>query len=391
VEKIAELESQSDDLRGALQKVRALPFADDQRTALIAWSYAGEAAWIVAQGDARIGILIGLDSNVRSNWVYQSRDALAAAAAVPVAAEVVSFDRKTKDFESLSHGNFNALEGLIPAVMGIERVQRWSSPGPAAKSGYERLSRSVAEALGGAFKKTPPRYEKVELTAADKSQVTAEIHRPARTTGRCAALFHQSGSSRGEYRTIGPELARMGYTALAIDVRWGRVDRWNDVVNETAARHGTFAAVERGDRERIQAIRAGEAHDLDVAIDWLRAHGCTQPIVVWGSSIQANGVFELALRRSNEVGAIVDVSPGEYKKDEPDRMKGLVAGVRQPSLVIWGRDERELSKPIFDALPDGHKQSYESTSRHGNAVFFEDPVAWKTLRAFIETIEGARR
>ena len=387
--KVDELEAQSDDLRGAIRKVRALTFTDPGRSALIAWSYAGESAWWIAQGDARIDLIIGLDTNVRANWVYQSEESLAAIDSGPRVAEVVAFDRKTPGFDSLSHGNYNALEGMIPAVMGIERVQKWSSSGPAAKRGYETLSRRVAERLGLAFKEPQRTFERVEIAAANNAMVTAEVHRHARPSGRCAALFHQSGASRGEYRTIGPELAHMGYTALAVDVRGGRVDRWNDVTNETAARHGTPAAVERGDRERVAQIRADEPHDLDAAIDWLRAHGCTQKILVWGSSIQANGVFELALRRPDHVGAIVDVSPGEYSEDEPDRMKTLVASVKQPSLVIWGRNELELSKPIFDALPAGNKHWYQSPSRHGNAVFFEDPIAWKRLREFLAALETA--
>ena len=80
-------------------------------------------------------------------------------------------------------------------------------------------------------------YETIEIGTADESTVTADVYRAAKPKG-CVALFHQSGSSRGEFRTIAPELLRLGYTALAVDVRWGNLDRWNDVLNETAARHG---------------------------------------------------------------------------------------------------------------------------------------------------------
>lgn len=82
------------------------------------------------------------------------------------------------------------------------------------------------------------------------------------------------------------------------------------------------------------------------------------------------------------MAAVVDVSPGEYAKDDPDRMKSIAGRVTQPSFVLWGRDEESLSKPIFDALA-GPKASYGSTGRHGNAVFFEDPIAWIRLREFL--------
>ena len=382
-EKLEELDAQTDDLRGALRTLRALPHADDLRTALIAWSYAGESAWRLAQGDARIDVVIGLDTNVLANWVYQSAEALAAIDAAPVRAAFVSLDRRTSALATLAHGNFNSVEGMIPGVFGIERVQRWSKGGAIARTGYETTCREVAARLDAAFaRRRDAPFTSIEIPTAGKSTITADVYR-AQSSGHCAALFHQSGSSRGEYRTIAPELVRMGYTVLAVDVRWGNRDRWNDVANETAGRHGTAAAWERGDREKVAEIRAREADDLDAAIDWLRANGCSKPIVVWGASIQANGVLELALRRPAEVGAIVDVSPGEYKRDQPDFMKEKAARIRTPALVLWGRNEAEVSKQVFDALPAGGKSSYESSGRHGNAIFFEDPRAWARVRAFL--------
>lgn len=382
-EKLEELDAQTDDLRGALRTVRALPHAADERTALIAWSYAGESAWRVAQGDARIELVIGLDTNVRANWIYQPAEALRAIDAAPRHFDIVSLDKTTPELDGLAHGNFNMIEGMVPGIEGIERVQPWSKGGPIARRGYETIAGRVAAALEAAFARTRPRaYTALEIPTKE-SAVTAELYRAGGENGRCAALFHQSGSSRGEYRTIAPELVRMGYTVLAVDVRWGNRDRWNDVLNETAARYGTAEAWERGDREKVAQIRAGESDDLDAAVDWLLANGCTGPIAVWGASIQANGVLELAIRRPDDVGAVVDVSPGEYKKDAPDRMRGIAARVRVPVLVLWGRNEEDVSKPIFDALPAGAKWSYASRGRHGNAVFFEDPEAWTRVREFL--------
>lgn len=379
--KLDELDAQSDDVRGALRLVRALDAADDARTALLSWSYAGESAWRIAQTDARVELVVSLDSNVRTGWVYQSAASIEAA---PFQPRYVSLDKETFEVRGLAHGNFNALEGMIPAVFGIERVQRWSKAGSIARTGYEALSRRVAAELRRTFESAPPAMpERFELRAADGNLATAELHRPLKSGGRCAALFHQSGSSRGEYRTIARELTRMGWTALAIDVRWGNADRWNDVVNETAARHGTPAAWETKDRVRIDTIRAGAPHDLDAAVDWLRANGCSEPVVVWGASIHANGVLELALRRPDDIAAVVAVSPGEYAQQEPDRMKTVAARVNVPALVLWGRGEDEVSKPVFEALRPELRRSYVSSGRHGNPVFFEDPGAWAALKAFL--------
>jgi dienelactone hydrolase len=384
--KLAELDAQTDDVRGALRAVRALPFADDLRTAMLAWSYAGESAWRIAQSDARIDLVVGLDTNVRSSWVYQSGDAVDAA---PFAPRFVSLDKSTPALAGMAHGNFNTIEGMIPGVLGIERVQRWSKSGAIARTGYERVVQSVGAELARTFAaKRTDAFRPIELRAADDHAVTADLYRPEKKGTRCAALFHQSGSSRGEYRTIAPELTRLGLTVLSVDVRWGNADRWNDVVNETAARHGTPAAWEKRDRARIDAIRAGARHDLDAAVDWLRADGCTS-VVVWGASIHANGVLELAARRPRDVAAVVDVSPGEYAKEEPDRMKGIAAKVTAPTLVLWARDEDEVSRQVHDALPESQRRSYASSGRHGNALVFEDPATWIAIRDFLATVSEA--
>jgi dienelactone hydrolase len=377
-EKLEEIDAQGDDLRGALLAVRALPFTDDARTALVAWSYSGESAWRISQSDARIGLVIALDTNVHDNWVYQTGVDF-----VPMRTPFVNLNR----FDGLAHGNFNVVEGMIPGIFGISRVQKWSKGGAIAKTGYETIARRVRAELSKAFdSQHNAAFTTIELAAADGPKVTADLYR-AQSTDRCVALFHQSGSSRGEFRTIAPELVRLGFTALAVDVRWGGGDRWNDVVNQTAARHGTPEAWARRDMEKVNAIRSGVQHDLDAAVDWLRTNGCAKPIV-WGSSIHANGVFELAARRPDAIGGVIDASPGEYDRQRPDKMKTLVANIRTPALVLWGRHERDLSKPIFDALPDGAKWSYESTGRHGDAIVFEDANAWPRVREFLHSIDS---
>lgn len=390
VEKSEELEAQSDDLRGALRVVRAMPFAMD-RTAVIAWSYAGEAGWALAQADARIELLIDLDSNSRSNWVYRSTEALEASRRAMSGPAVFELRKGQGELTDLAHGNFNTLEGMIPGILGIEHVQPWSRGGGVARQGYEKIASRVAEALEGIFSRPPvtsPR--RVELRAKDDASVIAELYPAAKPDGRCALLLHQSGSSRGEYRTIGPELVRLGWTALAVDLRWGDRDRWNDVVNETAAPFGTAEAMQAGDRVRLASIREKVEHDLDAAIAWLRRNGCPGPLLGWGASIQANGVLELAARRPEDILAVVAVSPGEYSRDDPQKMRRLVQGVRTPALVLWGRDEKDVSSPVFEAIPPGAKWSYVSGGRHGNAIFFEDPMAWPALHEFLARISPRR-
>ncbi|MGB6768959.1 MAG: hypothetical protein WBE50_12885, partial [Methyloceanibacter sp.] len=76
----------------------------------------------------------------------------------------------------------------------------------------------------------------ISFTASDRVQVFADYYSAGSKAKPLILLFHQAGSNRGEYATIGPMLATLGFNALAIDQRsggnaWGRT-------NETVKRLG---------------------------------------------------------------------------------------------------------------------------------------------------------
>ena len=394
-EKLMELDAQADDLRGALRVVRELPFVDGDRTAVVTWSYAGESAVRIQQADARVLVVIGLDANVRRNWVYQTADMLAALPSAPLV-PYVELSNGVAPFERLKHGNFNFVEGMLPALFGLERVQRWSSSGPDAARGYERLAVEVRRTLDlhlslerRALSPSPRRAESPALQAAplelktDDSTVTADVYRAAKPRG-CIALFHQSGSSRGEHRLAGPLLAADGFTAISPDLRWGRRDHWHDVWNETARSTGAIAAIDAGERDKFESIRQGAKRDALAAIRWLRKN-CEGPLVVLGSSIHANAALDLAVGEEL-VDAVIALSPGEYSNAVPDLMRKRVAELRKPVLVVWGRDEEEVSLPVFAAIPAGKKTSFTSAGRHGIAALHEDPRAWVSVREWLRRI-----
>jgi hypothetical protein len=380
-EKLDELDAQTDDIRGGLNTVRELPFADGNRVAVLTWSYAGESAVRTQQADARVRVVIGLDANVIADWVY-APDALPSFDSAPKVPYVV-YRKGVAPFEKLSHGNFNFVEGMLPALFGIERVQRWSSAGPAAKTGYELLAREVKQTLDRHLGPAGSEPKPIEIKSEDLA-ITADVYRASQERG-CIALFHQSGSSRGEHRGIGPALAARGFTAVSADLRWGRRDRWHGVWNETARRAGTIEIVDRGEREKFEGIRAIAKREASATLHWLRDN-CKGPLLVLGSSIHANAALDLAVHEEI-VNGVVALSPGEYSQQAPDLMRKLVANLRKPALVIWARDEAELSPPIFEAIPAGKKVSFASNGRHGAATLFEDPRAWRALHDWLATIE----
>src|SRR5690349_11148739 len=69
----------------------------------------------------------------------------------------------------------------------------------------------------------------VSFAANDSVQVFADYYSAGSKAKPLILLFHQAGSNRGEYATIGPMLATLGFNALAIDQRsggnaWGRTN-----------------------------------------------------------------------------------------------------------------------------------------------------------------------
>ena len=72
--------------------------------------------------------------------------------------------------------------------------------------------------------------ETVTFTSADGLQITADEY-IIEKDNPYILLFHEQGSSRGEFQTIARKLCKMDYNCLAVDMRNGGND--NFVSNET--------------------------------------------------------------------------------------------------------------------------------------------------------------
>lgn len=162
------------DLESALAHLRAEPDVDRREIAAMTWSYAGESAMLLQTRNADVDLVIGLSSNVLDGWVYQPAEALAKLDGSTLGVPYVLMTEKVGTngrermppvlldalpkggyvvtFPRLAHGNFNAIEGLIPALVGVERVPRWSKAGPDARAGYETISRFVLHFLDAQLK-----------------------------------------------------------------------------------------------------------------------------------------------------------------------------------------------------------------------------------------------
>lgn len=233
------------------------------------------------------------------------------------------------------------------------------------------LALAFATAAGAQTTPTP-----VTLQARDGVSISGLAYEAAHPNA-VILLFHQAGSSKGEYATIAPRLAAAGYTALAIDQRSGG-SLYGP--NETASRLGKQASYEDA------------KPDLAAALDWAAARHL--PIVLWGSSYSAALVFEVAAEHDDQVNAVIAFSPGEYLRN-----KGVVARasaqVHAPIYVTSSPDADEVraARAILAASPARVKTQFvPKAGVHGSSTLIEarDPRGaaenWDHVLAFLAAL-----
>lgn len=175
--------------------------------------------------------------------------------------------------------------------------------------------------------------------AADSLQVTADEY-IILSSNPYILLFHEQGSSRGEYQTIARKLCKMDYNCLAVDLRNGGSD--NYVSNETAKRC----------REERCATGVGHVEqDILSAIEYAYSKS-GQPVILFGSS--ANGSLAMKIAGDHEyVRAVVALSPGEYFLPVIN-IQDTITRIRKPLFVSSSLSEI----PYVSQLVSGVDESY---------------------------------
>ncbi len=153
-------------------------------------------------------------------------------------------------------------------------------------------------------------------------------------------MFHQAGSNAGEYETIAPAIAALGFDCIAVDQRsggamWGRTNR-------TASKSGSG--------EFLDAYS-----DLVGALHFAQAAKYST-ILAWGSSYSASLVLRLASENPGIRGVLV-FSPGEYMEDTTVVTK-WATGVTVPVFFACTPEE----------LPDGRSQIAGALSSQSHVV-----------------------
>ena len=109
-------------------------------------------------------------------------------------------------------------------------------------------------------------------------------------------LFHQAGSSRGEFTEIAPRFVKLGYNCLAVDLRSGNETKY--VINQTALKAKNL-------NKPTKYLDA--ALDMRAAIEYA-SNKSRKPVVVLGSSYSAS-LGLLLVKTNPQISAVISLQP----------------------------------------------------------------------------------
>ena len=378
--KRAILEAHVADMQWALRHLPAHPAVDSTRMGVAAWSYSGEPATVLAQRTPQLRVLVGLSTNIfvssyRGIDIAASFDSLPLRSGVLMLEETGAVRGRPREapavldrlpgkafrvsFPALSHGNFNVLEGTIPSLTGVSKVQPWSVAGPVAQSGYESISQAVralldktlkgASAYGGfaptdgveivrhgpgrgvsAVEGTAFRDERVTVVS-DGWQLAGDFAHPAIAAPRAPTvlMLNKANGDRRVYADLARELGRRGIASLRLDLRGE---------GESTTLGSFVPGVPNA------ALRNAE-RDVVAALGWLRAQPSvdTTRLGVVGASYSGE-IMAIAGRAGAKAKAYVALSPGSLSTETIDAIDASGAAW----WILRSRNERFV-REIVDA------------------------------------------
>jgi dienelactone hydrolase len=225
--------------------------------------------------------------------------------------------------------------------------------------------------------------EKITFPSIDGVIITADLYMIHPDTVPMILLFHQAGWSRGEYLQIAPQLNRMGYNCLAVDLRSGK--EVNNIPNETYS---------DAKKKMKETHYLAAEKDVIAAIEYAEKafHG---DLILWGSSYSASLVLIAGSEWQDKIKAILSFSPGEYftTLGKPkDFIAQYAARIRIPVFVACSGIEAERVNAIFEKIPSEDKILFipDTSGYHGSSALwdsqFDSKYYWKAVEDFMKSL-----
>lgn len=219
--------------------------------------------------------------------------------------------------------------------------------------------------------------EKVTFMAEDSLEITADKYL-VNDEYPYILMFHQAGSSRGEYNDIAERFLKLRYNCLAVDLRSG--DNSNYVKNETAQKAG-------GQYSGIKFMDA--SMDIRAAVEY--AWGLNpKEVILLGSSYSASLAMLEGLNNPS-VRAVIAFSPGEYFGEDL-RMEEALDSLSRPLFVaVTEREEPYVGQMMSNIPPEQYTLFRpEKGGVHGARALWEDNPTkdeyWLALLLFINNL-----
>lgn len=222
--------------------------------------------------------------------------------------------------------------------------------------------------------------ERVNFFAEDSLEITADKYL-INEEYPYILLFHQAGSSRGEFNEIAERFLKLRYNCLAVDLRSG--DNCNFVPNETARNAGG----------RYAAVKYLDARpDIRAAIDYAWELN-PKELILLGSSYSASLVM-IEGQQNPHVKAVIAFSPGEYFGNEL-RMEEVIGSTwSKPLFIAVTESEEPYVRQMMSKVPTETYTLFrpEADGVHGARALRSENTSkdeyWLALLLFINNLNN---
>ncbi len=219
----------------------------------------------------------------------------------------------------------------------------------------------------------------ITFPSKDGTNITADIYETSSELPYIL-LFHQAGSSRGEYKYTAKRFTKFGYNCMSVDLRTGQES--NYVTNETAR----MAREKKLSTSYLDAIP-----DMQATIEYATKIS-RKKVVIVGSSFSASLALLLSTKNP-QIAAIIAFSPGEYF--EPSGM--VRDSIKNLNIPIWiggTRDELPYLKELVSKVDPSYVTLFipqNDKGKYGSMALWDNNPSkdeyWLSLLLFFNQIK----
>jgi len=226
--------------------------------------------------------------------------------------------------------------------------------------------------------------DSISFTSVDGLLINADLYTPRTADSTpLIVLFHQAGSSRGEYDEIAPRLNKLGFNCIAVDLRSGEYSRGKD--NETAIRAG---------QKSLATSYADALPDVIASLKYARKHYDHSKIIAWGSSYSAALALKVAGDFPQLVDGVIAFSPGEYFSHlgkSKTWIRDAAKNIQAPTFITSSKNEATDWASLYEVIDARYRQNFipETAGKHGSKALWkkqaDSPAYWDAVTEFLNT------